>query len=518
METVLGPIREWVAQWEKCLKLRRMYSPSHTTYLDAIETLTHFLEQIHTEIQNLEFLCEVDRLTWEGHTVYQRALDDENLAYILYRDGVRQLVFMAGWTLEESLDFFDILHAGRMRTAYDEDDIVTLFWIHPCPHFRYHAVSPLATDAHAIALEDEQHNVTQAILTLIREVPTNDNPVLASSFPVEPDILSSWKRHNKLSETDYLILETEISAIDTVDEIQTLVLDLVEALHIYPDLEKDIQNLLQGITDRALDKGDLDTLVFLGQQLQRRNNTKMMHNLLASIRFQRVQRLVVHAGSSSARAEKLWPLLVSLFPSTIWKSGWSDIENWPPSYKEPLKGHLAEIWSQDLDSLYELVSLPFHVTREILLKASCKMKAEERRQIWIYCINHGDDDLRRECIVLWAHQDPVGVRDGLRHLWKYPDRRIWLPLLGMVTSIRSALIDALPQFRPDLMDRWDESLIHRLLSEIRDPLSNAWQERSREWITRWGAMLRDHPALQPIIDQYLSPNEDSYAPKAEFDA
>jgi HEAT repeat protein len=68
------------------------------------------------------------RLEWEGRVVLdEQERTSDNIAWLLYKDGIRELKMLKGFEQEELGVFFNLLQRVRKATD-DDDDLLTLMW------------------------------------------------------------------------------------------------------------------------------------------------------------------------------------------------------------------------------------------------------------------------------------------------------------------------------------------------------------------------------------------------------
>ena len=65
-------------------------------------------------------------LLYKGKSVYHSEERNDNVALLLFADGIRQIDFHKGITAEEITAFIDILRLASRLETKDDDDIVTL--------------------------------------------------------------------------------------------------------------------------------------------------------------------------------------------------------------------------------------------------------------------------------------------------------------------------------------------------------------------------------------------------------
>jgi len=89
-------------------------------------------------------------LLYKGNRVYHSEERNENIALLLFADGIRQIDFHKGITSEEIADFIDILRLASRSETKDDDDIVTLLWEKNIKNMGYSAVEDTVDDSLAV--------------------------------------------------------------------------------------------------------------------------------------------------------------------------------------------------------------------------------------------------------------------------------------------------------------------------------------------------------------------------------
>jgi HEAT repeat protein len=138
------------AQIEDLLRILGRTVRAHQLYQGKNPVLERFsadMEQAFTRIWQSEseivLRIEEGRILWEGQPVYAEPGGQENLAFVFYKDGVRQLTFHPGFETEELRDFVAVL-ARVHRVQRDEDDLITLLWESNFTHLDHRYVDSLA--------------------------------------------------------------------------------------------------------------------------------------------------------------------------------------------------------------------------------------------------------------------------------------------------------------------------------------------------------------------------------------
>jgi HEAT repeat protein len=101
-------------------------------------SLSEFLDS------NDELKLEISpsQLLYEGKVVYEDGEKEEGMAYVLHKDGIRELVFLKGLEQGEMEDFVEVMQASLKSTDLEED-LVTRLWEKDFDHIKYLVVDDL---------------------------------------------------------------------------------------------------------------------------------------------------------------------------------------------------------------------------------------------------------------------------------------------------------------------------------------------------------------------------------------
>lgn len=117
-------------------------SKAFKMYLSNNPLLHRFLEELKTKMGShlakySELKLDIDQfeLRYKGKTVYENRDPKDSLAFKMYSDGIRSLIFSEGMEDREISDFLEII--GKDRPSDIDDDIVTLLWMKDLPHVTY---------------------------------------------------------------------------------------------------------------------------------------------------------------------------------------------------------------------------------------------------------------------------------------------------------------------------------------------------------------------------------------------
>jgi len=136
-------VQEVVRGLAKALRTHLLYEGSANPALDRfVEQLQKGLEALWRRTSHVSLSVEEREVLYDGSAVYSSE-DRENLAFLLYRDGVREISLYRGFEREELATFLGLLARVQRVRGEDQDDLLTLFWEHDWVHFRYRYVEAL---------------------------------------------------------------------------------------------------------------------------------------------------------------------------------------------------------------------------------------------------------------------------------------------------------------------------------------------------------------------------------------
>jgi hypothetical protein len=112
----------------KAVRATQMYLPNNPMHARALDAVKEAFAAVWEHTDELVLQVVETRLDWEGRPVLDEGeRTGDNMAWLLYKDGIRELTMLKGFEQEELAVFFDLLQ--RVRKATDEDDdLLTLMW------------------------------------------------------------------------------------------------------------------------------------------------------------------------------------------------------------------------------------------------------------------------------------------------------------------------------------------------------------------------------------------------------
>ena len=112
----------------KAVRAHQLYLPNNPMHARSLEAVRDAFAAIWKHTDELDIQVVETQIKWEGRVVLDEGeRTSDNMAWLLYKDGIRELKMLKGFETEELGTFFNLLQAVRKATDED-DDLLTLMW------------------------------------------------------------------------------------------------------------------------------------------------------------------------------------------------------------------------------------------------------------------------------------------------------------------------------------------------------------------------------------------------------
>jgi len=112
----------------KAVRATQMYLPNNPMHARSLEAVKEAFGHVWKHTDELILQVVETRLEWEGRTVLDEGeRTSDNVAWLLYKDGIRELTMQKGFDQDELGVLFNLLQRVRKATD-DDDDLLTLMW------------------------------------------------------------------------------------------------------------------------------------------------------------------------------------------------------------------------------------------------------------------------------------------------------------------------------------------------------------------------------------------------------
>lgn len=121
------------------LKAFRLYEADHPILSKFLERLRRDFDHYFDAFDSFSLQVGEHRLHYRGNIVYENQDVKESLAFLFFKDGIRELQFSKGLEFEEMIDFLNIVRKSDFLNRM-EDDLVTLLWEKDFSHITFTTV------------------------------------------------------------------------------------------------------------------------------------------------------------------------------------------------------------------------------------------------------------------------------------------------------------------------------------------------------------------------------------------
>jgi len=124
----------------KAVRAHQLYLPNNPMHARSLEAVREAFAALWKQTEELELQIVETQIKWEGRVVLDEGeRTSDNIAWLLYKDGIRELKMLQGFEAEELGIFFNLLQQVRKATDED-DDLLTLMWEREFANLQYRYV------------------------------------------------------------------------------------------------------------------------------------------------------------------------------------------------------------------------------------------------------------------------------------------------------------------------------------------------------------------------------------------
>ena len=208
-----------------------------------------------------DFKLDIDQfeLRYKGKVVYENREPKESIAFKMYIDGIRFLIFSEGIEEHELCDFLDIV--GKERPGDVDDDIVTLLWEKNLPHLTYILAEDfLEFDSAGGAFgtpSSQQEKIYGIYKTIATQTPSSPISIVPQNILVLTDEEAEWLK--KAREAD-----EKRKPLDEVIQILTSILIGEKDQGVFGEFVEIVSTLTQNLIKSGEMGYALNLVRFLG--------------------------------------------------------------------------------------------------------------------------------------------------------------------------------------------------------------------------------------------------------------
>lgn len=132
-------VLEAMRSFGKAVRAHQLYLPNNPMHARAMDAVREAFVALWAETDSFAVGISDGELLWMGQAVLEEpGRNSDSIPWMLYKDGIRELVFHRGFEETELLVLLDLMQKTRLASAED-DDLLTFLWEHDftCLQYRY---------------------------------------------------------------------------------------------------------------------------------------------------------------------------------------------------------------------------------------------------------------------------------------------------------------------------------------------------------------------------------------------
>ncbi|MFH1931574.1 MAG: HEAT repeat domain-containing protein [Pseudomonadota bacterium] len=510
----LQAVKDVIAAFLIALKNYALYPENHAICEKAIANAAKRIDYFLKIHGHLKFDVEKDRLIYKKEVVFQDPAGGENLAFLLFRDGIQRLEFLAGLEFKEIKGLLKILNKYKVLQEEAAGDMVTALWEADFPNLRYKATeiyweSESLLDLSLLSTGEAEHNGIDDF------EPEQDSSLSMTSHSTEHAL---WKlaaeETEKLRE---MILEDERrdSVRDLLDVLIVLLHDQSEktnSIAILEFLEEEIQDTLAKGEFRFV----LKLLIGLYKIRDAYKNRKpwtrpILDHFFMRLSSPRVLNVLSDVWTTldsldSDRIKLLRQFLLLLPSNALLALGPMLAQVQSLDTQQQLMEIIGIMAKRDLRPLERLLAGPDEFVVQKLVHILGGLEGEKSTQILLKMLKHSSDRVRKQALKELIDRD-VQMLNKFFHLIEDPDdsiRRLMLKNLGekRSESAEDLLLDYLEKRRFRLADQKHLLDCYRVLGKCGSKRSMPFLRKlllNRAWIPDFGRSVHRRGAAVALM-------------------
>lgn len=128
---------------QKALRAFQLYDENNPVYQRFVGNLRTAFRGLWDEAEDLRAQVEEFKITWYDEVVYENTARSESLAFLFFKDGIREIQFLPGIEGSDLESLLRVLQRAR-NLRPEGDDLLTILWDEDLTHFQYRYVDLLA--------------------------------------------------------------------------------------------------------------------------------------------------------------------------------------------------------------------------------------------------------------------------------------------------------------------------------------------------------------------------------------
>lgn len=271
----------------KSKKILRMYPSNNPIYIKTLEeSYNKFREFFHYN-NELQLKIKQHEIFFGTEAVYSNFEKEDNLALFFFKDGLREITFKKGLTIDEIETFFGVITLD-FDSEVIADDVVTLFWEKDFQNIRY--------IVDEVILADEEDYESSAVKEATEETNEPDNLIQAYKDAVNESEIKREISIVSLTDEDLqdLLIEFEKDSREKTGKMVNVLFEMMYLSETRKEFE-DVSSFLMNCIDYSIINGNINIVTDILYRLKVLLDNK---NISDEIKTQ-LKKIILFAGSDT---------------------------------------------------------------------------------------------------------------------------------------------------------------------------------------------------------------------------
>lgn len=442
----------------KAFRAYQLYDENNPVRQRFVESLKGEIKALWAELDKLVVTMDEDRIYLGGSEVYHSESRNDSLAFLFFKDGVREITFLPGIEDHELGTFLGVLQKAR-KLVPEGDDLLTVLWEAEMEYFRYQYVDLLAEGVElpeagpgasgevlqaALAAEDEEIAAQEEEEAYGQEQGA-DAPQTVQQDDFNPTLYALDPRDMEALRSE---LQNELERDTRTDVLKALFDRLEEPTN--RERQSEILGILETLLPNFLSRGKLVAATNVLRELRRLERIDGMFDEQRSIESRRIL-------DEISTREAIEELMQALYGGTIRASS------------TQLANFLQFLRGSALAPLLRESEIVEHKELQAVLRASVQGIAGKNRKALIALLDEDDPLIAAAAAKLSAEMKIAEAGPALARLLVHDDPAVRLAAVEAAVALKASSVANALEDRLEDPERAVRIAAARAFEELRYP-------------------------------------------------
>ena len=135
----IADAKELFVTLSKAIRAVQLYDENNPVYQRFVQSLSEALRDLWSDVDKLVVGVEEERFTVGGEEVYRAESRSDSLAFLFFKDGIREMTLLPGIEDEELTRFLGVIQRARKGRG-ESEDLLAILWEADLTRLKYQAV------------------------------------------------------------------------------------------------------------------------------------------------------------------------------------------------------------------------------------------------------------------------------------------------------------------------------------------------------------------------------------------